>query len=355
MRLDSAIDNRKMTFTEINNTDDLWQFMTKPSEGLVKSLANLGTSDMMILGGSGKMGKELVGLVQSADIRNGVSRKVMVASTFSNTTDQKDLEDLGVLCYKGDLSDETFLASLPDAPYVVYMMGFKFGSSSDWRRSFQMNSIVPYLVGQKYNNASLVIFSSGNPYPHTSRHGSGAKETDDLSPVGIYGWSIVARESSFQTTALQNPNQKISIYRLMYAQHLQYGVLIDLARMINNGEPVSLDMPAVNLISQRDANEVALKSFEKCNKEGWVVNAAGPVWPVRTIVELLGEYLGKKPVFIGTEVEEALLADDSLARKSFGEYQDSCQQMIEAAANWVTNGGDYWDKPTQFGRVRHDY
>ena len=329
--------------------------MTTPSEGLVQSLAKLGTDDMMILGGSGKMGKELVGLVQNSDRSNGNSRSIMVASTFSNAEDQRDLEELGVTCHKGDLSDEKFLNSLPEAPYVVYMMGFKFGSSGDWRRSFQMNSVVPYLVGQKYCNSSIVVFSSANPYPHTSRHGSGAKETDALSPVGIYGWSIVARESSFHTTALQNPNQKISIYRLMYAQHLQYGVLVDLARMINNDEPISLDMPAVNLISQRDANEVALKSFEKCNKEGWIVNAAGPVWPVRTIVRLLSEYLGKEPSLIGTEAEEALLADDSLARSTFGAYQDTSQEMIKAAAIWVGNGGDYWNKPTQFGRVKHDY
>ena len=154
---------------------------------------------------------------------------------------------------------------------------------------------------------------------------------------------------------MQNPNQKISIYRLMYAQHLQYGVLVDLARMIYKNEPVALDMPAVNLISQRDANEVAIKSFEMCNKEGWVVNAAGPVWPVRTIVDLLGEYLGRSPEFIGKEVEDALLADDSLSVSTFGAYRDTGQEMIEATASWVLNQGDYWDKPTHFGKVKHDY
>ena len=344
-----------MKFTDIKNIEALWQFMTIPSDNLLQSLQRLGGADMMILGGSGKMGKELVALVQNSDKVNGVSRNIMVASTFSNQKDQQDLEDLNVTCFKGDLSNESFLNSLPDAPYVVYMMGFKFGSSGDWRRSFQMNSIVPYLVGQKYRDSSILVFSSGNPYPHTSRHANGAKETDPLSPVGIYGWSIVARESSFKTTALQNPNQKIAIYRLMYAQHLQYGVLVDLARMIYKNEPVALDMPAVNLISQRDANEVAIMSFEKCNREGWIVNAAGPVWPVRTIVELLAEYLGRRPKFIGTEVEDALLADDSLSVSTFGEYRDRGKEMIEATAYWVLNQGDYWDKPTHFGKVKHDY
>jgi hypothetical protein len=141
----------------------------------------------------------------------------------------------------------------------------------------------------------------------------------------------------------------------MYAQHLQYGVLIDLARMIKNEEPISLEMPAVNLISQRDANEVALKSFEKCNKEGWTVNAAGPIWRVRDIAELLSDFLDKTPRLLGSEGKKALLADDSLARKTFGLYRDSCEQMIAAAAKWVLKGGDYWGKPTKFGKVSHDY
>jgi hypothetical protein len=279
----------------------------------------------------------------------------MVASTFSRKADLEEMQGLGVTCYQGDLGDEHFLESLPDAPLLVYMMGFKFGSSDDWRKAFHMNSVVPYLVGRKYANSSVVVFSSGNPYPHTPRFGAGATETDPLSPAGIYGWSIVARESSFRTTALQHPGQKISIFRLMYAQHLQYGVLVDLARMVLNQEPVSLEMPAVNLISQRDANEVALRSLGKSNREGWVVNAAGPVWQVRDIVKLLARHLDTSPRFEGKEDEKALLADDELARNTFGPYRDSCEKMIEAAASWVINSGDYWDKPTLFGRVRHNY
>ena len=301
------------------------------------------------------MGKELIGLVQNSDRSNGIQRRISVASTFSNPEDLEDFEKMGVQCFRGDLSEEDFLSALPDAPLVVYMMGFKFGSTHHWRRAFQMNSIVPYLVGQKYRKSSIVVFSSGNPYRHLPRYSAGAKESDDLSPIGVYGWSIVARESSFQTTSRINPDQKISIFRLMYAQHLQYGVLVDLAQMIKREEPISLEMPAVNLISQRDANEVALKCFEKCNQQGWVINAAGPVWQVREIVELLASHLETEPKYSGVETDEALLADDSLARATFGEYRDSCEEMIEAAAIWVKNGGNYWGKPTKFGRVGHDY
>ena len=344
-----------MKFNEITDSAALWQFMTTPSPGLINSVAKLGSEDIVILGGSGKMGKELIGLIQNSDKSNGISRQISVASTFSNPAELRSFQEMGVTCHKGDLSDESFLNSLPDAPYLAYMMGFKFGSSKNWRRAFHLNSVVPYLVGKKYANSSIVVFSSGNPYPHTSMHGPGCKETDQLSPTGVYGWNIVARESSFRTTAMQFDRQKISIYRLMYAQHLNYGVLVDLSRMIMNEEPISLSMPAVNLVSQRDANEVAIKCFEQCSNDGWVVNVAGPVWPVRRIVGILGEILEKKPRIVSEELPDALLADDSLCRNTFGEYRDDCEEMIEGAANWVKNGGEYWNKPTHFGKVRHDY
>lgn len=345
-----------MKIQDIKNQDELWNFMTTPSDGLIKSVEKI-KGRIIILGGSGKMGKELVGLIKNADKLIGNEREIIVASTFSNpaSTDIEDFNKMGVQCLKGDLSNEFFLEALPDAPYIVYMMGFKFGSSKDWRRAFHLNSVVPYLIGQKYKNSSIVVFSSGNPYPHTSRFGKGCSEQDELFPVGIYGWSIIARESSFKTTAMFSNNQKISIYRLMYAQHLSYGVLVDLARMVLNEEPISLSMPAVNLISQRDANEAAIRSFEQCSDEGWTFNVAGSIWQVRDIVEKIGSVLNIKPIIVDEEPEMALLANDELCRHTFGEYRDNCEEFIEAAAIWVKNNGSYWNKPTHFGKIRHDY
>ena len=128
-----------MKFSDISNDQQLWDFMTDPSEGLFNSLFRLSGS-IMILGGSGKMGKELVGLIRKADAINGLNREIYVASTFSDPSG-KDIalfQSMDVTCFKGDLSNEDFLNSLPDAPNVVYMMGFKFGSSHDWKRSFHL-------------------------------------------------------------------------------------------------------------------------------------------------------------------------------------------------------------------------
>jgi hypothetical protein len=180
-------------------------------------------------------------------------------------------------------------------------------------------------------------------------------ETDALKPLGIYGWSIVTRESSFRTTALNNPEQKLCFYRLMYAQHLCYGVLVDLARLIMEHEPISLGMPAVNLISQRDANEVAIRALLRCTNDPWLLNVAGPVVPVRSIAKQLGNHLRIKPIFLEDEGDTALVASDAKCLNTFGPYRDSIVEMIEAAAAWVKKGGTSWNKPTLFGKVKHNY
>ena len=348
------IEMKDMRFRDIKTDRQLWDFMTNPSEKLIKSVDKI-EGPILILGGSGKMGKELVGLIRNADRANGYSREITVASTFSNNEDLELLNNLEVNCLKGDLSDEKFLGTLPDSPNVIYMMGFKFGSSHDWKKSFHLNSVVPYLVGSKYSKSRIVVFSSGNPYPHTPKKGAGCTEETPLNPIGIYGWSIVARESSFRITAENHHHQRIVFYRLMYAQHLNYGVLIDLAKMVWEREPISLAMPAVNLVSQRDANEVAICCFEQCANDPWSVNVAGPVWQVREIVGRLEGHLNKKASFLDDENDNALIANDSKCIEAFGNYKDDVEDMIIAAANWVQNGGSYWNKPTHFGRAKHNY
>lgn len=343
-----------MKFSDIKNDQQLWEFMTDPSEKLVKTAGRLDRS-ITVLGGSGKMGKELIGLICKSDDINGKKRKITVVDIFFDEEDLALFDQLGINALKGDLTEEEFVATLPDTPLVVYMMGFKFGSSGDWRKAFHLNSIVPYLVGRKYSESRIVVFSSGNPYPHTNRNGKGCLETDILDPQGIYGWNIVARESSFQTTALQHPKQKSCLFRLMYAQHLAYGVLVDLAMMVYRNEPISVTMPDVNLISQRDANEIAIRSLAHCNNPPLVLNVAGPAWPVRKIVNEFGNLMDKKPQIIDEEQETAMLACDDFCKQTFGNYRDAVEDMIQGVAWWVENHGTYWNKPTYFGRVKHDY
>jgi len=345
-----------VNITEVTNSRQLREFMSTPTDGVINCVRNV-NGDILILGGSGKMGPELTEMIARADAIAGIKRTVSVASTFSNPRERTAelFTELGVRVLKGELTDADFLARLPDAENVIYMPGFKFGSSDNWDKAVQVNCILPYLVGEKYRESRIVVFSSANPYAFMTVESGGSKEGDALDPKGIYGWSIVARESSFTITARKHPAQRSCYYRLTYAQHLAYGVIVDLAKSILEGKEISLAVPHVNMLSQRDANDRAIRALEICSNPPSILNVSGPIYAVRDIASRLGEMLGRKPVLVGEEPDRCLLVNDTFCVQRFGPYQDSLEDIMTAVVSWVKNGGDYWGKPTKFGEAKRVY
>jgi len=344
---------------DVNTSEELRAFMTEPTDEVVKLMRRL-KGDIMGLAASGKIGAELVETLVRADERAGVGgRRIMVASNFDSKRGQaiRDRFEnvLGVDVYYGDLTDEAFIDSLPDAPNVFYMLGFKFGSSADPARATLINCIVPMKMAVKYNHSKLVNFSSGNPYPHTRPENGGSLESDVLDPRGVYGWGIVCRETAFNVSAHGYRAQRVCHYRLMYSQHLAYGVLVDLAKMIRDGEEISLEMPYVNLVSQRDAVDRAIRAFDLCTNPPTILNVAGPIVSVKEIAIKLGSYMNKTPKFFGEAPDTALVANDSFCVEKFGPYRDSVDDIIQAAANWVMKDGEDWELPTLFAKVGHVY
>jgi nucleoside-diphosphate-sugar epimerase len=347
--------------SQINDSVSLASAMTEPTAALTSAAAGL-DGPVLILGGSGKMGPELAMTLARADRGAGTQREITVAATFGSagaTRSRQRLQAAGIRCVTADLTDPAAIEALPDAGHVVYMLGLKFGSNSDWRRAFHLNSVVPYLVGERFADAAFVVFSSTNPYaPVRVSAGelpSGANETAPLVPDGIYGWSVAAREAAFATTALRHPAQRICIFRLAYAQHLGYGVVRDLADMVWRGERVSLAVPAVNLISQRDAIDYALRCLACAANPPWTVNSAGPAVRVQDLARRLADALGREARFAGPPGATALLAADLRCRETFGPPRDGPDAIIGAVAAWVAGGGASWDKPTMFGRADRSY
>jgi nucleoside-diphosphate-sugar epimerase len=345
-----------VNIAEITSSRQLREFMSAPTDGVIDCVKKV-TGDILILGGSGKMGPELTEMIVRADAVAGIRRTVAVASTFSNPIENtaKLFEEMGVKVFKGELTDAEFLERIPDTENVIYMPGFKFGSSENWEKAVQVNCILPYLVGEKYPQSRIVVFSSANPYAYTTLESGGSKEGDALDPKGIYGWSIVARESSFALTAKKHPAQKSCFYRLTYAQHLAYGVIVDMAKYILQGKEISVSVPYVNLVSQKDAIDRAIRALEICSNPPSALNVSGPAVAVRDIAVRLGEMLGKKPLLVGQEPKLCLLINDDFCVKRFGNYNDTLEDMMTAAVNWVKNDGEYWGRPTKFGEVRHEY
>jgi nucleoside-diphosphate-sugar epimerase len=345
-----------VNIAEITDSRQLREFMSAPTEGVIDCVKKV-RGDILILGGSGKMGPELTEMIVRADAIAGIRRTVSVASTFSNPGGKTEelFAEMGVNVFKGELTDTEFLTRLPDTENVIYMPGFKFGSSDNWEKAVQVNCILPYQVGEKYRDSRIVVFSSANPYAYTTRESGGSKEGDPLDPRGIYGWSIVARESSFAITAKKHPAQKSCYYRLTYAQHLAYGVIVDLAQYILHGREISVSVPYVNLVSQRDANDRAIRAFEICSNPPSILNVSGPVVAVRDIAGKLGEMLGKKPLLVGEEPKLCLVINDEFSVRRFGEYHDALEDIMTGAVSWVKNNGEYWGKPTKFGEAKREY
>jgi hypothetical protein len=69
----------------------------------------------------------------------------------------------------------------------------------------------------------------------------------------------------------------------------------------------------------------------------------------------LEHLMNRRARVMDDESSNALLAEDSRCIEAFGNYRDDVEEMIMGAAFWVMGGGSYWNKPTQFGRTRHDY
>jgi len=90
--------------------------------------------------------------------------------------------------------------------------------------------------------------------------------------VGEYAQSALARERVLEFFCRTQPTS-MAILRLNYAIELRYGVLRDLADRIVARQPIDLAMGRVNLIWQRDANAIALRTFAHCASPPLVLNA----------------------------------------------------------------------------------
>jgi nucleoside-diphosphate-sugar epimerase len=304
--------------------------------------------DLLILGVGGKMGPSLAIRAARAAREAGVARRIIGVSRFSNSGLRGELEAAGVETISADLLDFDQLARLPEAPHVIFMAARKFGSTGDEALTWAMNALLPARVAQRYRNARIVAFSSGNVYPFVPVSSGGATEQTPPGPVGEYAQSVLARERLFEYHS-KLYGTPVVLLRLNYAVELRYGVLVDLARKVFERRPIDVAMGHVNVIWQGDANSVCLRSFPLCQSPAAVLNLTGPgTLSVREIARQFGARFGIEPVLIGQEAETALLNNASRCHELFGPPRVSLDQMLDWIAHWVAIGGPSLDKPTHF-------
>ncbi|MCC3374787.1 NAD(P)-dependent oxidoreductase [Cohnella sp. REN36] len=321
--------------------------LAEPSAALIQDVKSI-EGDIVLLGVGGKMGPSLASLLMNAIRAAGIEKRVYGISRFSEHGLQERLEAEGIRTIACDLLDDAKLQALPDAQNVIYMAGNKFGTTGNESFTWAMNAYLPGRVAEKYRNANIVVFSSGNVYPFTGVGGGGADESVMPSPIGEYAQSCLGRERIFEHFAKKHGTPML-VYRLNYAIDMRYGVLLEIAKAVKAGKPIDLTMGHANVIWQGDANEIAIRSLLACGAPVHYLNVTGPeTMSIRWAAEQFGRRFGVEPVFEGIEAETALLNNASKCHQRFGYPRVSLLQMIDWTADWVEAGGATLNKPTHF-------
>ncbi len=325
----------------IETAQDLMEIMTEPSVATERIVSAI-TEPMIILGVGGKMGPTLAEKI----IRAG--GKVIGVDIFPDERIKKYLDQIGVRTIKCDLFDDQQLANLPASHHVFLMVGTKFGATGNEPFTWAMNAYLPAKLMERFRDARVVYVSSGNVYKFASVKTRGAKETDELAPIGEYAMSRLGAERIVSYISSRNATPTC-IVRLFYATELRYGIIHDLAKKIREGIPNELSMGYFNQIWQGDACDYLVQCLNICSAPAKIINLTGPeVLSVREVAQKLGQLMGIAPILTGTESDTALLGDASELLNQFGMPRVTADQIIEWVAHWVMHGGESLGKPTKF-------
>ena len=333
----------------IASEQQLEDVLAEPTQADTRAMAEM-LGDLVILGVGGKMGPSLAKRAKRACDRAKFPKRIIGVARFSDPEVRQDLEAAGVETVSVDLLAPGALATLPEAPNVLFMAARKFGSTGAEHLTWAMNTLLPALVADRYAASRIVAFSTGNVYPLVQVGQGGATEDMTPGPVGEYAQSALGRERVFEFFSERN-RTPVTLLRLNYALDLRYGVLLDIGQKVFERQPIDVTMGHVNVIWQGDANSIALRSFGLAQSPPMILNLTGPeTVPVRWIARRFGERFGVEPILEGVEAGTALLSNAARCHKLFGYPTVTIEQMIEWVADWIGMGGSTLAKPTHFER-----
>ncbi len=331
----------------IETEAQLEDLLATPNASDVEAMQQL-RGDVMILGAGGKMGPSLARRCQRAMAAAGNVHRVLAVSRFSSAQARDELEAAGVTTISCDLLQRDEVDQLPDCANVLYLAGRKFGSTDRTDLTWASNVIVPAYVAHRYRTARLVVFSTGNVYPFVTAASGGSIETDALAPRGEYANSCLGRERVFEYFAHEYGTRCL-LFRLNYAVDLRYGVLVDIARKVYEGQPIDLTVAHFNVIWQGDANSYALRSLALCDVPPRALNVTGAeICSVRDTAEFFAARFQRRVTFQGADAGVALLNNAALCHTLLGPPAVTLDELREMVAHWIEVGGASLQKPTKF-------
>lgn len=330
----------------IGNIEQLDSVMSEPTPALIEFVKTL-DSPLVVLGAGGKMGPSLCVLAKRALDAANHDVDVIAVSRFSDVKQKQWLESRGVKAISADLMDESVYDHLPDTKNVIYLVGFKFGSSAHPARTWAINTLVPAYVAKRYQQARIVALSTGNVYPFVGITSGGCTEAEALAPVGEYAQACMARERIFQYFSEERGNQ-IALIRLNYATDLRYGVLVDIVQRVQLGT-IDVTNGFFNCIWQRDANDMIIRALALTGSPSKVWNLTGlETESVRERALEVAQMIGTSLKIEGEEAPTALLSNAHALSKELGAPSVSTNDVLEWTVNWLQQNQPTLQKPTHF-------
>ena len=247
-----------------------------------------------------------------------------------------------------DLFDQAALSSLPDSTNVLYLVGLKFGTHQAPSLTWAANVLIPSYVMQRYQGSRLVMLSTGNVYPLVPVDSGGSLETDPLTPTGEYANSCVGRERIFEYFA-QRDATPVALIRLSYAVDLRYGVLVDIARKVYEGQSIDVSTGYLPYIWQGDANDRIIRALSLASVPAAGLNVTGPqALSVRAVAQQMGKMMNKPVHFTGEEADSAYLSNTGRLHATLGTAEMPLSVLIRWTVYWVQHGRPLLNKPTHF-------
>ena len=325
------------------DVEALEERLSRPDADVIADLKQL-DGDILVLGATGKMGPTLARMAKRA----AADKEIWAVARFTDAAREQQFAAHGIRPLKADLLDPAQLDTLPDAPNVVIMTGYKFGASDSPARTWAVNSLLPAQLAQRLSGRRLVVFSTGCVYPFVPIDSGGATEDAPLTPLGEYANSCVGRERLVDWQATQSGTPAL-FFRLNYAIDCRYGVLYDIATKVRGNLPIDLTTGHVNVIWQGDANAMALRSLLHCDTPSVALNVTGPeTLSVRRLAEWFGKRYGVAPLFVGAEAPTAWLSNAAKSHALMGYPKVALETMMEWVADWVDRSMPSLNKPTGF-------
>jgi nucleoside-diphosphate-sugar epimerase len=331
------------------SSEALDEMMSRPPARVIESLRAV-EGDVAVLGASGKMGFQLCRMLRRAFDESGRTNRVVAVSRFSAQGSREKFEVAGLDVVAVDLSDEGALAGLPEWSTIFYLAGVKFGTSGESGILQKMNVDMPRAVARRFRNADIVALSTGCVYSFVTPETGGSTEDSETNPVGEYAQSCLGREQAF-VSAAREYRTRSALIRLNYAIDLRYGVLLDIAQKVRDGQAVDVTMGHVNVIWQPDALAHTILALEHVAAPPFVINVTGTeILEVRELAEGFAKRFGKEDSLkiTGEEAGEAWLNNASKAYELLGEPVISTETMMDWIAGWLQAGGETLGKPTKF-------